>query len=393
VSPRNLKTHRQDPLFPRPPRDRGGRSESRSAARRGFDAVLGLMVGVFLVGWSYVIGQAVTGNAQLLAARTLTANPFSSSTQPEAAFVLDELVRTLSAGEDVHGESGEVDVLILEVGDSLPITLPAVLDDGVALEYRPVGDGGLTAEGAGTPVSIGAGGVALAPAEPGVWGVVAVRGTEVRELPGIRVITRVPLSRRQDGRIGGYLIGEWPFEGNGTPPSEAYEPPKGIIEVTPENVGLQISAHLRLGDFLTKGQVDVWPKYVLISPRLLDKVELTLQEMARRGHAIQQIGVISGFRTPTYNAHGGDTQGRGSLSRHMYGDALDFYIDNDKDGRMDDLNGDGKVTKADAQVLADAADAVEKAFPTLVGGVGVYSPTGAHSGFVHADTRGYRARW
>jgi hypothetical protein len=77
----------------------------------------------------------------------------------------------------------------------------------------------------------------------------------------------------------------------------------------------------------------------------------------------------------------------------MYGDALDFYIDNDRDGRMHDLNGDGQITVADARVLAEAADAVEKAYATLVGGIGIYAPTGAHAGFVHVDTRGYRARW
>jgi hypothetical protein len=212
-------------------------------------------------------------------------------------------------------------------------------------------------------------------------------------VPGVRVITQVPLSRRREGRIGAYEVGEWPFERGGTPPSEAYDPPSGVVEVTLENVNLQVSEHFRLGDFLTKGQADVWPKYVLLSPRLLDKLELTLQEMIRRGHTIEQVGVISGFRTPSYNAHGGDTSGRGDLSRHMYGDAMDFYVDNDRDGRMDDLDGDGRVTVADARVLADAASAVEVAYPTLVGGIGIYAPTGAHSGFVHVDTRGYRARW
>ncbi len=77
----------------------------------------------------------------------------------------------------------------------------------------------------------------------------------------------------------------------------------------------------------------------------------------------------------------------------MYGDAMDFYIDNDGDGGMDDLNGDGRVDVRDARVLAAAADQVEKDHPSLIGGVGIYAPTGAHHGFVHIDTRGYRARW
>jgi hypothetical protein len=50
----------------------------------------------------------------------------------------------------------------------------------------------------------------------------------------------------------------------------------------------------------------------------------------------------------------------------MYGDAMDIYIDNDGDGRMDDLDGNGRVDFADAEVLAAAADRVEKKYPTFV---------------------------
>ena len=353
--------------------------------------MLALLVGAFTIGWSYVVVQAVAADDQLLAASALTANPFSSSAPPEAAFVLDALVSTLASTEEVRGQSGVVNVLILGPGERVPLSLPPEAGDGVALEYRPVREGQVVADAQGIPID--SAGVLVAPSEPGVWGLVAVTDGAVREVPGLRVITQVPMSRRQEGRIGAFEVGEWPFERGGSPPSEAYDPPSGIIEVTLENVNLQVSEHFRLGDFLTKGQADIWPKYVLVSPRLLDKAELTLQEMVRRGHPIEHVGVISGFRTPSYNAHGGDTSGRGDLSRHMYGDALDFYVDNDRDGRMDDLNGDGSVTVADARVLAEAADAVEGKHPTLVGGIGIYAPTGAHSGFVHVDTRGYRARW
>jgi hypothetical protein len=353
--------------------------------------MLAVIVGVFTIGWSYVVAQAVAADDQLLAARALTANPFSPSAPPEAAFVLDALVSTLASTEEVRGQSGVVNVLVLGPGERVPLSLPPEAGDGVALEYRPVREGQVVADAQGIPID--SAGVLRAPSEPGVWGLVAVTDGAVREVPGLRVITQVPMSRRQQGRIGSFEVGEWPFERGGSPPSEAYDPPSGIIEVTLENVNLQVSEHFRLGDFLTKGQADIWPKYVLVSPRLLDKAELTLQEMVRRGHPIEHVGVISGFRTPSYNAHGGDTSGRGDLSRHMYGDALDFYVDNDRDGRMDDLNGDGSVTVADARVLAEAADAVEGKHPTLVGGIGIYAPTGAHSGFVHVDTRGYRARW
>ena len=77
----------------------------------------------------------------------------------------------------------------------------------------------------------------------------------------------------------------------------------------------------------------------------------------------------------------------------MYGDASDIYVDGNGDGRMDDLNGDGKVTVADAKYLAAIADQVEGRHPELTGGIGIYRATGAHGPFVHVDTRGFVARW
>jgi hypothetical protein len=77
----------------------------------------------------------------------------------------------------------------------------------------------------------------------------------------------------------------------------------------------------------------------------------------------------------------------------MYGDAADVWIDNDGDGRMDDLNRDGRVNVRDAEVIQAAVDRVERRHPELVGGVGVYPATSAHGPFTHIDARGYRARW
>jgi uncharacterized protein YcbK (DUF882 family) len=203
----------------------------------------------------------------------------------------------------------------------------------------------------------------------------------------------VPLSEKKSGRIGSYVIGSWPYEKGGKPRSPQYAPPAGLVRVTPENRETKVSEHFKLADFVTKGQVNVWPKYVAMSPRLLDKLELTIQELNATGTPVEHVGTISGFRTPSYNAGGGETAGRGALSRHMYGDAMDWYVDNDRDGRMDDLNHDGRVNKEDGRIIVKAATSVEKKYPELVGGVGLYAPTGAHSGFVHIDTRGYRARW
>ena len=84
---------------------------------------------------------------------------------------------------------------------------------------------------------------------------------------------------------------------------------------------------------------------------------------------------------------------RAKDSRHQFGDAADVFIDNNGDGRMDDLNGDRRVDLRDARVIEAAVDRVERQHPALVGGCGYYSASGGHGPFTHIDTRGYRARW
>jgi hypothetical protein len=132
---------------------------------------------------------------------------------------------------------------------------------------------------------------------------------------------------------------------------------------------------------------------VVIDLKLIDKDELVLQDLKEHGINPNGVKVMSGFRTPQYNSGGGDPRGRAALSRHMYGDANDIFIDNDGNGQMDDLNHDGRVNIADAKVIQDAVNRVERAHPSLIGGCGIYSGTSAHGPFTHIDTRGYPARW
>jgi uncharacterized protein YcbK (DUF882 family) len=153
-----------------------------------------------------------------------------------------------------------------------------------------------------------------------------------------------------------------------------------------------VSEHFKLGDFLTKDQPDVWPKYMLLDPRLLDKLELIIAELQRQGHDVRHVSVMSGFRTPRYNKGGGNTGGRANLSRHMYGDGADVYVDNNRDGQPDDITGDGRVDLKDAELFGRAVERVESKYPALVGGVGLYKACCGHGPFTHVDTRGYRAR-
>lgn len=232
-----------------------------------------------------------------------------------------------------------------------------------------------------------------APEEPGIYKFAVQLQQAQRQLKDFSLITLVPFSEKSGGRIGMYYLGTWPFEKGGTPKTPAYANPSGFIEVTPENADTQISAHFRLRDFLTKDQPNVWPKYLLLNPKLLDKLELTIDELEAMGHHVRRVRIMSGFRTPNYNVHGGNTAGRAGLSRHMYGDASDIFIDNDGNSTMDDLNGDGRVDARDAEVIQSAVERVERKTPSLVGGVGVYSACCGHGPFTHIDVRGYRARW
>jgi uncharacterized protein YcbK (DUF882 family) len=206
------------------------------------------------------------------------------------------------------------------------------------------------------------------------------------------VITIRDFAEKLNGSIGSYRIGYWPSE-LGRPLGGTYGNPMGFIEVTPDNANTQVSEHFRLRDFLTHDQERTWPKYLVLREDLVDKLELVIAQLQGEGHAVRHMSVMSGFRTPQYNATGGETGGRASLSRHMYGDAADVFVDNDGDGQMDDLNHDGRVDYRDAQVILDAAEKVERAHPDVTGGVGVYKATSSHGPFAHVDVRGNRARW
>ena len=232
-----------------------------------------------------------------------------------------------------------------------------------------------------------------ASARPGiVKAAVAVTGALSR-ITDFSLITLRPASDVQRGRIGLYYIGNWPRPSSAKGGLVTYLPPSGFIEVTPANEDTRLSEHFRLRDFLTHDQPTVWPKYLVVSLKLVDKLELVLADLKAHGINPEGVHVMSGFRTPQYNRGGGDPTGRASLSRHMYGDAADIYIDDTGSGEMSDLNHDGRVDLGDARVILASVDRVEREHPSLVGGCGIYTGNGAHGPFVHIDTRGYPARW
>lgn len=232
-----------------------------------------------------------------------------------------------------------------------------------------------------------------APRMPGLYRMQFVRGRSVADLEDFVAIVQVPFDVKDNGRIDGYQLGVWPFENGGTPRTPAYANPPGFIEVTPRNRNVRISRHFRLGDFLTKGQANVWPKYMVLSPKLVDKLELVIDGLEDRSVGVETMKIMSGFRHPSYNAGGGNTGGRASLSRHMYGDAADVFVDNNGDNWSDDVTGDGRLTIRDAERIRDIVDEIERRYPSLIGGVGIYPACCGHGPMTHVDVRGNRARW
>lgn len=191
-----------------------------------------------------------------------------------------------------------------------------------------------------------------------------------------------------DETLNGYRIGS-------APPSHSkyptfYPQPQLYFEVTADNVDTRLSEHFTLRQFLCK-QESEYPKYVILKESLLVLLEGLVQAVQKAGYPVDTFGVISGYRTPYYNKRIGNVPN----SRHVYGDAMDFFVDMDKDGNMDDLNGDGQNNRADVDLLYRIVESFKQQAGNrlLTGGVGRYYKASHHGGFVHMDARGFRARW
>ncbi|MEM7729404.1 MAG: D-Ala-D-Ala carboxypeptidase family metallohydrolase [Pseudomonadota bacterium] len=220
-----------------------------------------------------------------------------------------------------------------------------------------------------------------APAEPQTLS--ATLTSDGRTVADINIFVLEPHSNKDaKGWINGYRIGTYPRN-----------PPEGFIRLDgPEDREYALSPHFKLGQFLCKQQPGHWPKYVLVSQDNILRLEALLESLNEdKTIEAETFFVMSGFRTPFYNSAIGSAR----YSRHMYGDAADIYVDvKPRNGTMDDLNGDGKVNKADANFLYDYAQRLYKSRSDLPkGGIGAYRANAVRGPFVHVDGRGSTARW
>ena len=215
-----------------------------------------------------------------------------------------------------------------------------------------------------------------------------IKDVKSGESMSLLVFVMVPASEIKNGYLNGYRIGIYPEENYKHKIS--YQKPKGFIEVTEDNKDVFLTPHFQLKQFLCKEQGE-WPKYVVIKPLMLKKLELLLDKLHGNGIKAKTLFLMSAYRTPYYNKAIGNVK----YSRHQYGDAVDIYVDENLDGVIDDLNGDGISTIKDAEVIQQLVEQLE-AEPDnkdMIGGMGKYKKTSAHTYFIHIDTRGYRARW
>jgi uncharacterized protein YcbK (DUF882 family) len=281
----------------------------------------------------------------------------------------------------VFGRSGEVKVLVALPGEEVDFPLDRD-SDAPEITYEWTSLRGIDVGFDAQPIS---GSQLNAPNTPGFYYLTLVRGErrEILSEPAVAVLR--PFEEKQGATLNGYRIGTYGAERAKGKRRTAH--PEGFLEVYPQHIDLPLSRHFRVRDFITQDdQANVWPKYVAISPRLLDKLELVFARLERDENDTTvsrdlRLDVKSGFRTPSHNRR---VRRAARDSRHQYGDAADVGVD---------ANGNGRIDRGDWRLLVKAIDAVERSHPDLVGGLGIYNSRRYASPYVHVDVRGKRSRW
>jgi uncharacterized protein YcbK (DUF882 family) len=282
------------------------------------------------------------------------------------------------SAREAFGTSGHVRMQFVRAGEALTFPLE-VRGSGLGYTYQWMRVGTNESGDVARPLTETQ---LLAPLTAGIYELQLTRGAEVQRLAEPKVAVLVPFERKLGGLLNGYRIGQYPAEWSAG--RDRFQRPPGFVEVHEADAELKLSTHLQVSDFLTHDAQKQWPRYVAIDPRVVDKIELVLQELARRrgdDKIVFDVRVHSGFRTPLHNA---GVEGSARDSRHMYGDAADVAIDAD---------GDGRFTIFDAYQVERAVDWIEGTTPFLAGGMGVYSSPRWPTPYVHIDARGERKRW
>jgi uncharacterized protein YcbK (DUF882 family) len=289
------------------------------------------------------------------------------------------IANLVSPSADAFGTSGEVKLRVVLPGERVEFPLE-VEGDPTRVAYSWVRTGTDSLADAVRPLG---GAELVAPTAPGMYHLALVQDGKRRVIDQMTVAVLVPFAQKLGATLNGYRIGTYLAEKVGG----RNDAPEGFIEVGPQDVDLAVTTHFRVGDFLTHDGQSTWPRYVALDPKLLDKLELVIEQVRRMGGDTATVGrtlaldVHSGFRTPLHNV---GVKRSARDSRHQYGDAADVTID---------ANFDGRFTAADSRLVALAVETVELDHPELRGGMGLYTSRRYNTPYVHIDARGKRARW
>jgi len=287
-----------------------------------------------------------------------------------------------TASGNAFGRSGEVKLLFALPGERVEFPL-AVGGDPTAITYEWTSLRGVETGFESQPID---GADITTPGTPGFYYLTLVRGKDRQIVKEPALAVMRPFREKLGAMLNGYRIGMYLAErlrGDGE-----QDHPDGFLEIYPQYLDLAVSTHLKLKHFLTHDdQANVWPKYVALNPRLLDKLELVFAELeTMRGSAQAEsdeleLDVHSGFRTPSHNRQ---VLRAARDSRHQYGDAADVVVD---------ANGNGRIDGGDQRLIVAAVEEVERTHPDLVGGLGIYNSRNYTTPYVHIDARGRRSRW
>ena len=214
----------------------------------------------------------------------------------------------------------------------------------------------------------------------------------------IHLLLQYPFDRYV-GSIEGYPIGFYPDENEKNAPSvvtshkDKYQPPTFFIKVTKENAGLNISKHFKIGDFITSlGDSDF--TFIALSKNLVNKLEMIIKKLNESGTPVSHLTILKGFESPvTLEKKRKEGYTVSKYSRYQYGDAIAFIIDENNDGVMDDLNGDGNVDITDLEKVKSIVTLIESQEGEY-GGLGlVTSDKEFNTPYIQIDTRGFGSRW
>jgi len=281
---------------------------------------------------------------------------------------------TARPAADAFGLSGQLKMRFALPG--LPVEYPIEVQGGLdSVEYSWIARGDTVPTGQPRPLIEGL----VAPDAPGFYNLQLTLANERRIVSDPPLTVLVPRSEKKGSVLNGYAMGF--YRGDRARRSDP-EAPVGFVRIDSTDLEIPVSAHLRLSDFITKDQQQVWPRYAAVDPRLLDKIELVLAEIGTwTGKSDVEpvpFDIHSAFRTPLHNRV---VRNSARDSRHQLGDAMDLAVD---------ANRDGRVNSKDTKLVTMAVDIVESAHPDLVGGMGIYI---RNQPYVHIDARGIKVRW